>query len=94
MRAHRTDGVSLTFAVVFGVFVGWWGLAQAIDLELPTVGWFVAGALILIGLLGVLGALRAGRTDSRPGPVTPSEPKTDGGDPDSTEILPPIEERP
>jgi hypothetical protein len=94
MRAHRTDGVSLTFAVVFGAFVAWWGLAQAIDLELPTIGWFAAGGLILVGLLGLMGALRAGRTESRPGPLTPSEPKPEGGDADATEVLPPIEERP
>ncbi len=62
MKAHRTDGVSLTFGLVFLVFVGWYVAARLVDLNLPMVGWTVAGGLILLGLLGLVGALRAGRT--------------------------------
>lgn len=66
MRPHRTDGVSLTFALIFLSLVFWWLVAQLFDLPLPAVGWFVAGALILLGALGLLGALRAGRGDPPP----------------------------
>jgi len=74
MKAHRTDRVSLTFAVIFLVVTGWWSLAQALDLTLPAVGWFVAGGLILFGLLGLLGALRTARAESSP--VTSAPPVT------------------
>lgn len=70
MKAHRTDGVSLVFALIFLALAGWWLLAQLLDLSLPAVGWFVAGALILIGLLGLFGALRSGR--SAPADVPPT----------------------
>ena len=69
MKTHRTDGVSLSFALIFLAIVGWWLLAQVVDLDLPAVGWFVAGALILLGVLGLFGALRAARQP----PVVPAE---------------------
>jgi len=62
MKAHPTDKVSLAAALVFLAVAAWWLLAQTLDLALPTVGWFLAGALIVLGTLGLLGALRAGRT--------------------------------
>lgn|SRR5690606_22775545 len=70
MKAHRTDGVSLVFALMFLALAGWWLLAQFLDLSLPAVGWFVAGALILIGLLGLFGALRSGRSAPATGAPT------------------------
>ena len=69
MKAHRTDGVSLVFALIFLAIAGWWLVAQLLDLALPAVGWFLAGALILLGVLGLLGALRSGRSTPRPGPA-------------------------
>lgn len=77
MRAHRTDGVSLTFALIFLGVAAWWLVAQILDLALPAVGWFLAGGLILLGLLGLLGALRS----SRPAPPPESDPAapTSGG---------------
>lgn len=60
MKFHRTDPVSLTFSLIFLAIAGWWLLAQFVDLALPAVGWFVAGALILLGILGLLGALTSG----------------------------------
>ena len=60
MKAHRTDGVSLTFGLIFLAIVAWWLVAQILHLSLPAVGWFLAGALILVGVFGLLGALRSG----------------------------------
>jgi hypothetical protein len=71
MKTHRTDGVSLSFALIFLAIVGWWLLAQVVELDLPAVGWFVAGALILLGVLGLFGALRAAR---QPAPEPTPEP--------------------
>jgi hypothetical protein len=61
MKAHRTDGLSLTFGLLFAAFVVWWLVLGRVDVKLPALGWLVAGALILFGLLGLLGALRANR---------------------------------
>jgi hypothetical protein len=72
MKPHRTDGVSLTFALIFLAVAAWWLVAQTVDLALPAVGWFVAGGLILFGLLGLLGALRSARTAARPTSVSPT----------------------
>ncbi|TDC70608.1 hypothetical protein E1193_29720 [Micromonospora sp. KC606] len=69
MRAHRTDLVSLLFGLLFVGLSLWWLLAQILGLALPPVGWFLAGALLLIGLLGLVGALRSGRHDRRGRPA-------------------------
>lgn len=83
MRAHRTDKVSLTFALIFLAIAAWWLVAQIIDLALPAVGWFVAGALILIGFFGLLGALRSGRgaPPGDPRPTSTGEFTAPGGGP-------------
>lgn len=61
MKAHRTDLVSFAFGLVFLALSAWWLLAQLLGLALPPVGWFLASALILIGVFGLVGALRSGR---------------------------------
>jgi hypothetical protein len=74
MKPHRTDGVSLTFALIFLSMAAWWLIAQLVDLELPVVGWFVASALILLGALGLIGALRSGRGEQPVPAAAPSPP--------------------
>lgn len=76
MKPHRTDGVSLTFALIFLSLVGWWLLAQLFNLPLPAVGWFIAGALIFLGVLGLFGALRSGRGEPPAPPEPAPEPVT------------------
>jgi hypothetical protein len=61
MKSHRTDGVSLTFGVVFLIMAGWYLAARLVDLDLPMMGWAVAGGLIVLGLIGLAGALRSSR---------------------------------
>jgi hypothetical protein len=61
MRPHRTDGVSLSFGVIFLLIALWWAVSRVVHLQLPAVGWLVAGALILFGVVGLLGAIRSGR---------------------------------
>ncbi|WJK42381.1 hypothetical protein O7608_08385 [Solwaraspora sp. WMMA2056] len=63
MKRHRTDAVSLTFGLIFSLVAGWWLVSRLVDVPLPQVGWVVAGGLILIGVLGLVGALRSGRGD-------------------------------
>ncbi|MFC5946312.1 hypothetical protein, partial [Micromonospora harpali] len=68
MKAHRTDVVSLGFGLFFVALAAWWLLAQLLGLALPPVGWFLAGGLLLIGVLGLVGALRSGRGNRAAGP--------------------------
>ena len=61
MKRHDIDAASLTTGVVFLAFVMWWLLGRVIDFHAPSAGWFAAGALLLFGLLGLLGTLRSER---------------------------------
>ncbi|MEU9827168.1 hypothetical protein [Micromonospora chersina] len=75
MKAHRTDIVSFAFGLAFLGLSAWWLLARILGLALPPVGWFLAGALILIGLLGLVGAMRSGRhPEPEPAEATVSAP--------------------
>jgi hypothetical protein len=47
----------------------WWAVAQVATVRLPAAGWLVAGALILFGAIGLLGAIRSGRRAETPEPV-------------------------
>ncbi len=90
MKTHRTDGLSLTFGLIFLAIVAWRLVAGAYNVDVPNVGWFVAGALIVLGLLGLVGALRSARPAGPPdegtaGPrtadsATTDELPTNGGD--------------
>jgi hypothetical protein len=80
VKAHRTDLLSLAFGLVFLALSAWWLLAQLLGLALPPVGWFLAGALILIGVLGLVGALRSGRSAGPTAPAdTPVDPTSGAG---------------
>jgi hypothetical protein len=66
MKPHRTDGVSLSFGLIFLLIALWWALSRMMTIHLPAVGWLVAGGLIMFGVIGLLGALRSSRA---PAPV-------------------------
>ncbi|PTA44417.1 hypothetical protein [Micromonospora sp. RP3T] len=75
MKAHRTDIVSFAFGLVFLGLALWWLLARILGLDVPPVGWFLAGGLVVIGLLGLVGALRSVRGPDRPtAPAQPDQP--------------------
>ncbi|MFI7598555.1 hypothetical protein [Actinoplanes sp. NPDC049681] len=69
MKPHRTDGISLSFGLIFAFVALWWAVSQVVNLRLPALGWLVAGLLILFGALGLLGAIRSGRRAEVPAPV-------------------------
>ena len=68
MRPHRMDGVSLSFGLLFVAVALWWAVDRVISVRLPGAAWLAAGALIVFGFIGLLGAIR-GRRDDPPAPV-------------------------
>jgi membrane protease YdiL (CAAX protease family) len=58
MKRHRTDALSLVFGLIFLVFVGLWAAGGSVHIGLPAVGWVIALALLVLGGIGLLGALR------------------------------------
>jgi hypothetical protein len=65
MKPHRTDAVSLIFGTIFLIVVLWWLLGRTVSIGLPTLGWATAVVLIVLGGLGLVGALRGGREPAR-----------------------------
>jgi hypothetical protein len=63
MNRHGTDTVSLGFGLVFLVVLAGWLLTRLVEVDLPPAGWLIAGAFVLLGVLGVVVTLRTtGRT--------------------------------
>ncbi|AGZ39291.1 hypothetical protein [Actinoplanes friuliensis] len=69
MKPHRTDGISLSFGLIFLLIAGWWAITRVMSVHLPAAGWLVAGGLILFGVIGLLGAIRSGKRTEVPAPV-------------------------
>jgi len=63
MNRHRTDATSLVFGVIFLLVAAWGLLGHTVHIGLGTLAWAVAVALILLGGLGLLGALRGRDAD-------------------------------
>ncbi|MCA2218585.1 hypothetical protein [Jidongwangia harbinensis] len=80
MRPHRTDGVSLSFGLIFLLVAAWWAAAQVVTLRLPALGWLIAGVLILFGTVGLLGAIQSGRREQVRPPVPAEAAVTTPGD--------------
>jgi len=58
MNKHEIDVVSLSFGWVFLAITAWWLVATTVDIELPSAGWFLAGLLVVLGLLGLYAAVK------------------------------------
>ena len=75
MKRHPVDVISLIFGLIFVGIAAWWLLARVSSIALP-VGWVIAIALVVIGTIGLLAAIRPGRRDpDRTDPEQPPEPK-------------------
>ncbi|MDG6105375.1 hypothetical protein Daura_47685 [Dactylosporangium aurantiacum] len=83
MKPHRTDGLSLTFGLIFLGIVVVWLFNQAVNVHL-NAGWIVAIGLIVFGLLGLLGALRSDKSD-KPSSSVPASSVPSSHDPDDVD---------
>jgi hypothetical protein len=63
MKRHDVDLVSLVFGVVFCLAAGGYFASHFLNVrwDFPNGGWIVAGALILLGVLGIGASLRSHR---------------------------------
>ena len=65
MNRHRIDATSLVFGVIFLLVAAWGLLGRTVHIGIGTLAWAVAVALIVLGGLGLLGALRGRDADQR-----------------------------
>jgi hypothetical protein len=63
MRRHPTDAVSLGFGLAFLIFPLLWVVLRDTRFSLPDLAWLVAAALVVVGVLGIAGALRGARRE-------------------------------
>jgi hypothetical protein len=71
MKRHPVDSVALVFALLFSAAITWWGVATVSDdpFHVPAA-WVGAGTLLVIGLVGLVSALRPDRELAPAGPMT------------------------
>jgi len=63
MKPHRADLVSLIFGVVFVLIAIRQAIVGWLDVDIPALGWLAAFALLTLGAVGLVGAVRGGRED-------------------------------
>ena len=59
MKRHPVDSVALVFALLFSAALVWWAVAKVTNdlLHIPAA-WIGAGTLLVVGLVGLVSALR------------------------------------
>jgi uncharacterized membrane protein YfcA len=79
VKRHELDVVSLVFGLVFGAVASWWGLAKVGELDVP-LGWPLAVALLIAGVVGLAGALPRRTHEHAAESTTEVLPRVDGPD--------------
>jgi hypothetical protein len=78
MKRHSLDVLSLVFGLIFLLVAGSWIIRRNTTIELPGAGWFIAGALIVAGLFGIVSSLRGPRTKDTAAQELPTYPPATG----------------
>lgn len=73
MKSHRTDNVSLFFGLIFVLVAGAFIARRFVSIDLPDLGWFIAGGLIILGVIGAVSAVIGNRKPAAE-PAQPAEP--------------------
>jgi hypothetical protein len=58
MKRHRIDSVSLVFGLLFLAVASGWLFTRSFHVSWNTGSWTIAVGLIIIGVVGLIGALR------------------------------------
>jgi hypothetical protein len=61
MKKPRPDITAMVFGLVFMGISGWWFLARRDGFGLSSLGFILAGLLIVVGIAGITTALRNSR---------------------------------
>lgn len=61
MKPQRTNMTSLIFGAVFLIIAGVWFVNRYTEFDIPNLGWILAPALIVLGLIGIVTSLTARR---------------------------------
>lgn len=88
MKRHSLDVLSLVFGLIFLLVSVSWIVRRSVEVDLPGPGWYIAGALIIAGLFGIVSTLRGSRSSKTPQPeqLPPYQPV------DSTQEFAPVTE--
>lgn len=75
MKRHPVDSVALVFALLFSAALMWWAISTVTN-DLPHVpaAWIGAGTLLVVGLVGLVSALRPQPAAEAPLTVAPEPP--------------------
>jgi hypothetical protein len=89
VRRHETDYVSLVAGLLFLVVAAVHVAAGSTDTELD-VRWMIPTLLLLLGIVGLMGAVRGSRPQAVavPGPMPSAPTDAQDGSEDETEVLP------
>jgi hypothetical protein len=97
MRRHRADLISLGFGLFFLILAAWWSvnyyLHWRIQVNVPNFGWILAGALIVVGVLGVVASLRGDRDEAANQVLPDTNESTESGFTAPTDTAPTDTER-
>jgi hypothetical protein len=91
MKRHSLDVLSLVFGLIFLLVAGSWIVRHSLRVEMPAPGWYIAGALIVAGVFGIVSTFRGARQHSESEQLTgayepaPAEPATTWSTPTDTQ---------
>jgi hypothetical protein len=63
MNRHPIDVVALILGCVMLSVVAIWALVKTVTMHLPSGEWFLAGGLVVAGLIGLVASLRPGKPE-------------------------------
>lgn len=75
MKRHSLDVLSLVFGLIFLLVAASWIARHSLKIDPPAAGWYIAGALIVAGLFGIVATFRGSRSShtqpEQPAPYRP-----------------------
>lgn len=70
MKRHSLDVLSLVFGLIFLLVAGSWIVRHSLEVDMPAPGWYIAGALIVAGVFGIISTFRGARKNAETDQIT------------------------